>query len=540
LPVDPKSDSYINTIGRDAYVHADFGSGIWPPGDGGPIGIPYVVVPGNQARVPISFYYDDESDPGPYPIPDNPPIEGGPNSDGDRHILILDEDNCILYEIYDAYPEEDGSWEAGSGAIYDLSSHMLRPDGWTSADAAGLPILPGLVRYDEVLSGEINHAIRFTVEETRRAYLWPARHFASDLTGQQYPPMGQRFRLRADFNLNGFAPEVQVILRAMKKYGIILADNGSPWFISGVPDERWDNDTLRQLHQLTGDDFEAVDVSSLMVDPDSGQADVSPEPPLPFRLYLSMSVAGSSGGVAYAAADILDHNNETDQWSIVFDGSDVGVSKNLAALARLDDDSLLMSFATKTTLPTLGAVQPHDVVRFVPSTTGGSTAGTFSWYFDGSDVALTATGEKIDAVAVLPNGRFLLSTTGAAKVPGVNAQDEDLLLFTPTSTGATTAGTWSLYLDGSAVSGMAKEDITSVWLDPANNDLYLTLQNNFTIGGVQGGARDILRLRPSANTFTPSIFWRGANNALSADIDALDIEFPQEEIKKPGDYNPPR
>jgi hypothetical protein len=218
------------------------------------------------------FDYEDESDPGPYPIPPDAPIEGGSDCDGDRHILIVDRDNCRLYEIYSAYPETDGSWSAGSGAIFDLTSNLLRPDTWTSADAAGLPILPGLVRYEEVASGEIKHAIRFTAPETRRAYVWPARHYASSRTDTRYPPMGQRFRLKSPFNDSGFSPEVRVILDALKRYGMILADNGGSWFISGVPDERWDNDVLREIRQVHGSDFEAVDVSSLMVDPDSGQA----------------------------------------------------------------------------------------------------------------------------------------------------------------------------------------------------------------------------------------------------------------------------
>lgn len=270
LPVDPNSAAYISTIGEDGSVHPDFGSGEW---DGGPIGIPYVVVSGDQPGVEVSFQYDDESDPGPYPIPAGAPIEGGPNSDGDRHVLVVEQDSCRLYELFYAFPQEDGSWEAGSGAIFDLNSHALRPAGWTSADAAGLPILPGLARYDEVATGKINHALRFTAPQTRRAYIWPARHYASELTGSQYPPMGQRFRLRASFNISGFSPEVQVILNALKEYGLILADNGSPWYISGVPDERWDNDTLvQELGQLRGDDFEAVDVSLLMIHPDSGQA----------------------------------------------------------------------------------------------------------------------------------------------------------------------------------------------------------------------------------------------------------------------------
>jgi hypothetical protein len=269
LPVHPDSEAYVATIGADEPLHPDFGAGTW---EGEPIGIPYVDVPGTQPPVPVAFEYDDESDPGPYPIPANPPIEGGADSQGDRHILIVDRDRCILYELYSAWPQPDGSWQAGSGAIFDLRSNALRPADWTAADAAGLPMLPGLVRYDEVAAGEIRHALRFTAPQTRQAYVWPARHHASDLTQSHYPPMGQRFRLRADVDLSGFSPEVQVILQALKTYGMLLADNGAPWFISGVPDERWDNDTLvGELRRLRGTDFEAVDSSPLMVDPNSGQ-----------------------------------------------------------------------------------------------------------------------------------------------------------------------------------------------------------------------------------------------------------------------------
>ncbi len=285
LPVDANSAAYITTIGRAAVVHADFGSGLW---EDKPIGIPYVTVPGSQPKVAVSFEYDDESDAGPYPIPTAAPIEGGPNGDGDRHVLVLDQDACKLYELYAAYPHSDGSWEAGSGAIFDLRSQALRPATWTSADAAGLPILPGLVRYDEVASGAIHHAIRFTAPETRGAYIWPARHEASDLTGVRFPPMGQHFRLKADFEIADFSPPVQVILRAMQQYGVILADNGSPWFISGVPDDRWDNDMLHELDRVTGADFEAVDVSALMIDEDSGQVRGGTVPPVqfPHQVYL--------------------------------------------------------------------------------------------------------------------------------------------------------------------------------------------------------------------------------------------------------------
>jgi len=275
LPVDAASAAYVATIGATRAAHADFGTVY----DGAPNGIPYVVVAGTQPRVRVTFDYDDESDPGPYPIPPGAPIEGGPSASGDRHVLVVDHDACRLYELFDAAPQPDGSWHAGSGALYDLRSHALRPAGFTSADAAGLPMLPGLVRYEEVAAGEIAHALRFTAPQTRNAYVWPARHRASSLAGGQYPPMGQRFRLKASVSLASFAPRVQVILRALRTYGMILADNGSSWFVSGAPDPRWDDDELHQLGRLTGNDFEAVDVSSLMVSADSGQAQGAAPPP---------------------------------------------------------------------------------------------------------------------------------------------------------------------------------------------------------------------------------------------------------------------
>ena len=272
MPVDANSATYINTIGAAATLHADFGSGVWPPGSNSPIGIPFVEVDASQPEVTINYTaYGPESDPGPWPIPADAPIEGGPDAGGDRHVIVLDRDDCMLYELFYAFPQGDGSWNAASGAAYDLTSNDLRPAGWTSADAAGLPILPGLVTYDDVAAGEINHAIRFTVPQTRNEYIWPARHFASSLTGQQYPPMGQRFRLKAEFDISSYSPEIQVILTAMKEYGLIVADNGAAWFISGAPDGRWDNDMLHEWDDIPGSAFEAVDVSSLMVFPNSGQ-----------------------------------------------------------------------------------------------------------------------------------------------------------------------------------------------------------------------------------------------------------------------------
>ena len=209
-----------------------------------------------------SFEYADESDKGPVPDPPSVPIEGDPNRDGDRHALIVDRDTCTLYELYALHRTGTG-WAAGSGAIWSLRSNKLRPAGWTSADAAGLPILPGLARYDEVAAGAIDHALRFTAQRTRRAYIYPARHFASDSTDPSLPPMGLRVRLKASFDTRGFPPQARIVLEALKRYGMILADNGSPWYISGAPDPRWSNDDLHALGRLTGADFEVVDTSRL-------------------------------------------------------------------------------------------------------------------------------------------------------------------------------------------------------------------------------------------------------------------------------------
>ena len=261
LPRHPRSSEMVASLGRQETLHPDFGSGTW---DGGPIGIPFTIVAGDQERVPVSFGYGDESDPGPYPIPPDAPIEGGPDAGGDRHVIVVDRDECVLYELFDATPHEDGArWTAGSGARWDLSSNALRRKGWTSADAAGLPILPGLVRYDEVANGVIDHALRFTVSRTRRQYIYPARHFASSLTSRNLPAMGQRFRLKQSFVISSYPPQARVVLRALKRYGMIVADNGSDWFISGGPHDEWDNDQLRALKRVKGKHFVVVDTSKL-------------------------------------------------------------------------------------------------------------------------------------------------------------------------------------------------------------------------------------------------------------------------------------
>jgi len=250
-PVDGNSGAYITHMnGNTRFLHPDFGSN---PA----YGIPYVVVSGSQPKVPVSFYYADESDPGPYPIPPGAPVEGGSSSTGDRHVLVLDKDHGLLYETYDSHYVGPG-WQCGSGAVFDLGSNRLRPDYWTSADAAGLPILPGLVRYDEVEAGEIRHAIRFTVQSTQRAFIHPATHYASSNMDPAAPPMGLRVRLKADYDIARFTGASRVILTAMKKYGMILADNGSDWFFTGATDPRWNDADLNQLKTVPGNAFEAV------------------------------------------------------------------------------------------------------------------------------------------------------------------------------------------------------------------------------------------------------------------------------------------
>lgn len=309
LPVATNSALLVNTIGPSLRLHADFGAGTY---NGEPIGIPFVAVSGNQTKYPAAFQYADESDPGPYAIPLDSPIEGGSQSTGDRHAIAIDTGNCILYELYSAYPLA-ASWQAGSGAIFDLMANTLRPVGWTSADAAGLPIFPGLVRYDEVAAGEIRHAIRLTVPQTLLAYVWPARHYASKLTDPKYPPMGQRFRLRASFDLSGFSADAQVILRALQKYGMFVADNGSAWYISGAPDPRWNNSNLSTLRSVLGSDFEAVDDSMLMVAADSAQAascDVNDDGAVNV-LDVQTEVNAALGVVPCGAGD-LDGNHRCD------------------------------------------------------------------------------------------------------------------------------------------------------------------------------------------------------------------------------------
>jgi hypothetical protein len=261
LPVAKDSARIVAKIGLSDPVHPDFGSGLYA---GEPIGIPFAVVGSRIRRVRVSFRYASESDRGPYPLPRGVPIEGGYRSSGDRHVIVVDRSTCKDYELFAAYPHDGGKrWTAGSGAIFNLRSDHLRPAGFTSADAAGLPILPGLARYDEVARGVIDHALRFTAPCTAARYVYPARHEASTCHGASLPPMGLRVRLKASVNISGLPYQARVVAQALKGYGMILADNGSPWFISGAPNGGWNNDALHLLDRLTGRDFEVVNTTSL-------------------------------------------------------------------------------------------------------------------------------------------------------------------------------------------------------------------------------------------------------------------------------------
>jgi hypothetical protein len=358
LPVHPSSSTWVSTIGSSKPLHPDFGSGLY---NGAPMGIPYVTVPGTQTKYPATFDYADESDPGPYGVPLNAPIEGGSASTGDRHAISVDVDNCILYELYAAYPQA-ASWQAGSGAIYNLLSNALRTATWTSADAAGLPIFAGLVRYDEIVTGEIRHAIRFTVPQTQKAYVWPGRHYASSLTSTQYPPMGARFRLKASFDISGFSATNQIILTALKRYGMMLADNGSSWFISGATDARWNNDDLHALTGISGSNFEAVDVSPLMVDPNSGQA---------LQTSVSVSVNPPSANVLVNAkkqfaATVTGNSNQAVTWDV--DGV-VGGNSSVGFI-----DSISGLYTAPPVVPSPATVTVHATSKAVASAVGSASA----------------------------------------------------------------------------------------------------------------------------------------------------------------------
>lgn len=397
LPVRSDSATLVNTIGAGTGLHPDFGAGQWA---GGPIGIPFITVPGSQTKYPASFMYAGDSDPGPYAVPLNAPIEGGSGSTGDRHAIAIDKDNCILYELYLAYPDATG-WSAGSGAIFDLKSNALRTAGWTSADAAGLPIVPGLVNYDEVASGEIKHAIRFTVPQTRKEYVWPARHYASSLTGTQYPRMGERFRLKASFDISPYPADVQVILRAMKKYGIILADNGSAWYISGAPDERWNNDNLSLLSGVKGSNFEAIDESSLMIDPNSGAAKQSNTTVVTVAVSPASAALKTSQTQQFSAS-VTGSSNTAVTWSVN------GIAGGNATVGTISSAGL---YTAPAAVPS-----PATVTVRATSVASSSASATASVTIS----AVVAAAPTITSVspASFPTGAFTITVTGANFVNG--------------------------------------------------------------------------------------------------------------------------
>jgi len=271
LPVHQRSRQWLSHMSPRSRLHPDFGPSFGA--QRAPYGIPVTVVGRNHRRVPVDFRYASESDRVRYPLGRDTRIEGGRRSDGDRHAVIVDKGRCRLYETFATYHRKSG-WRAGSGAVWDLSSNRLRPDGWTSADAAGLPILPGLLRYREVeVLGRVDHAIRFTTDVTDRRHVWPARHDAGSVSNRAYPPMGARFRLRAGFSLDGYRDDTRVVLRAMKRYGLVLADNGSPWFFQGEADRRWPTGLLDELKSIPARAFVAVATNRLKVRPDSAATD---------------------------------------------------------------------------------------------------------------------------------------------------------------------------------------------------------------------------------------------------------------------------
>ena len=448
LPVRADSATLVNTIGASRGFHADFGSGLW---NGGLMGIPFVTVPGSQTKYQVTFLYPDESDPGPYAIPLNAPIEGGSGSTGDRHAIAIDTTNCILYELYYAFPEANG-WNAGSGAIFDLRSNALRPQGWTSADAAGLPIVPGLINYDEVASGEIKHAIRFTVPQTRREYVWPARHVASSLTGLQYPRMGERFRLKASFNVSPYPATVQVILRAMKKYGIIVADNGSAWYISGAPDERWNNDDLQSFGALLGGNFEAIDATGLMIDPDSGAARQTT------AVTVAVSPSTATVRVGYAksfVATVTGTSNTGVTWSVN------GINGGNTTVGTIDTAG---QYIPPTAVPS-----PDTVTLRATSTASPTSSGTASITIIPKPSIASVSPASFKA------GSFTITVTGAAFVAG------SVVTFDGAALPTTFVSGTSLTATGNAPTAKIVSVIVQTPDGDSSNTAFVTVSENLIV-----------------------------------------------------------
>ena len=436
LPVHASSAAWLATMNAGTKnLHPDFGAA--------PYGMPFIVVDNSHARVSVTFDYADESDPGPYPFDGQTPIEGGAGSGGDQHAFMINQDSCVLYELYFAN-WNNGAPTAGSGAIFDLNANgPLRPAGWTSADAAGLPIFPGLVRYDEVQAGAINHAIRFTTVRTDRSYLWPARHQAGNASNPNYPPMGARFRLKASYNISSYSPQAQVILTAMKHYGVILADNGSDWFFTGTEDSRWGDDVLNGLKSVPASQFEAVDESSLMLNPDSGQARQIPlNGPAASLSVSALNFGNQTTGTTSATQSVTLRN---------VGNANLTVSSVTVSGANAGDFSVATDSCSTGTLAPNGTCSVS--VRFAP-TAAGARSASLRFADNAPDTPQTVA----------------LSGTGVAPAPGITLtppsldfgkvafnQQSAVKTITVNSTGAA-----PLNLSGVAVTGKNAKDFSVV------------------------------------------------------------------------------
>ena len=420
MPVHPNSGAWLSSMSAGTTrLHPDFGPsfGAQPV----PYGIPYTVTAAGHPKVNVSFTYASESDPGPYPFGADTAIEGGPNAGGDRHAVMVDSSTCRLYELFDARYSSGGS-TAGSGAIWDLRSNALRPAGWTSADAAGLPILPGLVRSDEIAAGVITHAIRFTAARTDRSYLWPARHQAGSASDASLPPMGARFRLRASFDISHFRPDTQIVLRAMQHYGLILADNGSNWFFQGSADSNWDNNMLDELKSIPASQFDGIDESTLMIDPNSGQARATSVPTVPVAPGGGYRLVASDGGIfTFGNASFFGSTGAVRLAQPIVGMAATPSGRGYWLVAS---DGGIFSFGDASFFGSTGAVRlAKPIVGMAPTPSGrgywlvASDGGIFNFgeaHFAGSAAAAGATAPVVGMAATPTGGGYRIAAANGA------------------------------------------------------------------------------------------------------------------------------
>jgi len=424
FPVNSNSANYVTSIGSTAQLHPDFGTQI----SGVPWGIPYDVVAGTQPDVAMDFVtYPAESDPGPYPFPPDCPVEGGlaAPASSDRHALVVDKDHHLLYELYNAFPQSNGSWTAANGALFNLASNAMRPLGWTSADAAGLPVFPGLARYDEVAAGAIRHALRFTVQTSQNTFVYPARHFASSSSNANLPPMGLRFRLKATANLSGLSPEALIIATCLQHYGMMVADNGGNWFVSGAPDPNWNDADINTLKTLHGSDFEAVDTSSM----DPSLNTTPPAAPLGLAAVAGANQVVLSWG-ANTDADLLGYRVFSagaagGPWSEVSSGPVLATTFTAGGLSG----GTLLYFQITAEDNATNQSSPSVVVSATP-TGAATTSGT-------ATAAATATATTATATATATGAS---STTAGTATGGASGSGAATASTTSTSGSGTTGG----------------------------------------------------------------------------------------------------